>query len=498
MTFKEINTEHHFWQFVENVWVDSIFTPKDISNSTLNRTSTRTGNSVLYDNTILGAVTVRQLRVRNQTCVIPEDLRPYITDCYGRYSVENRDTNSYGPGNQWTWTNDDMLDGVMYWGLYDTYDGSGYVLSVPPTFQSAVDFFAELRQNKWIDRQTRAVFFDVTLFNANLNIFTVVRLLVEFTHAGGLTTSSSFYASTFPTLEREEDYTMRTLQLIFLGLYGFYVLQEVFKVAKHIKTQKTPFFPNYFLDNLWNILDWVNLLIFAASIAFYFYRWNYIHQLFDENKDLHLRVNYVQFWRYAWWSLNERNLSAVNIFLAWAKYFKFTIFIPKLQQLSKTLRLAIRDIFFFLLMFLIIFFGFTLAAYMLFGADLHEFSSVGITMFTLVSLKVFIENLATFLTNLITLPILVRNASRRIRIRKILDNEPRHGSIIFCLFYRALLFRSFEHVCRHHSRHVCHRKTRYRQPSRRLVPCCYQNRFYGFQKTTKLETKRDYSITRSF
>ncbi len=43
---------------------------------------------------------------------------------------------------------------------------------------------ADLKQNLWLDRGTRAVFLDFTVYNANINLFCVIRLLIEFPATG--------------------------------------------------------------------------------------------------------------------------------------------------------------------------------------------------------------------------------------------------------------------------------------------------------------------------
>ena len=44
----------------------------------------------------------------------------------------------------------------------------------------------------WIDRGTRAVFIDFTVYNPNINLFCVVKLVAEMPATGGVITSSSF------------------------------------------------------------------------------------------------------------------------------------------------------------------------------------------------------------------------------------------------------------------------------------------------------------------
>ena len=44
----------------------------------------------------------------------------------------------------------------------------------------------------WIDRGTRAVLIDFTVYNANINLFCIIQLMAEFPATGGVMTSSQF------------------------------------------------------------------------------------------------------------------------------------------------------------------------------------------------------------------------------------------------------------------------------------------------------------------
>lgn len=49
---------------------------------------------VFYENKLLGLPRIRQLKVRNNSCVVHEYFRDVIYDCFGEYSESNEDRNS--------------------------------------------------------------------------------------------------------------------------------------------------------------------------------------------------------------------------------------------------------------------------------------------------------------------------------------------------------------------------------------------------------------------
>ena len=60
-------------------------------------------------------------------------------------------------------------------GLHASYGGGGYVQDLTPNKDSSLEIMKFLQSNGWLDRGTRAVFLDFTVYNANINLFCQVR-----------------------------------------------------------------------------------------------------------------------------------------------------------------------------------------------------------------------------------------------------------------------------------------------------------------------------------
>ena len=43
-----------------------------------------------------------------------------------------------------------------------------------------------MKENKWIGRQTRAVFVEFSIYNSHINRYAIVRLTFEFRYTGGV------------------------------------------------------------------------------------------------------------------------------------------------------------------------------------------------------------------------------------------------------------------------------------------------------------------------
>ena len=78
--------------------------------------------------------------------------------------------------SRWVYQTAEDLGGSVERGRLAVYHGGGYVQDLVGGNSSvALDVISELRRNGWLGRGTRAVFIDFCLYNANVNLFCIVR-----------------------------------------------------------------------------------------------------------------------------------------------------------------------------------------------------------------------------------------------------------------------------------------------------------------------------------
>lgn len=82
-------------QFTEGSFLDGLYWKAP----TNNHTQADNRSFIFYENLLLGVPRLRQLRVRNGSCSIPQDLRDEIKECYDVYSVSSEDRDPFGPRN---------------------------------------------------------------------------------------------------------------------------------------------------------------------------------------------------------------------------------------------------------------------------------------------------------------------------------------------------------------------------------------------------------------
>ena len=77
-------------------------------------------------------------------------------------------------------------------GLITRYSGGGFVQDLDAQRDIAEKQLEVLKAKLWLNRGTRVVFLDFTVYNANINLFCQIKLIVEFPASGGAVTSKRF------------------------------------------------------------------------------------------------------------------------------------------------------------------------------------------------------------------------------------------------------------------------------------------------------------------
>lgn len=93
---------------------------------------------------------------------------------------------------RWRYRTSSELSGSSSSGLISRYGGGGFVQDLTANNEDATAQLAELMGKLWLDRGTRVVFLDFTVYNANINLFCQIKLTVEFPASGGAVPSKSF------------------------------------------------------------------------------------------------------------------------------------------------------------------------------------------------------------------------------------------------------------------------------------------------------------------
>lgn len=329
---------------------------------------------IYYENKLLGVPRLRQVRVRNDTCVVPKDFKDQIKACYAAFSSSAEDTKAYriANGTAWTYHSESELQGTSYWGKLGTYSGSGFYQDLLPNSVDSIAIIEDLKQNLWIDRGTRAVFVDFTVYNANINLFCVIKLVAEMPPTGGIVPSYTMRTVKLIRYAAPMDFFVLGCEALFCVFILYYLVEEFLEIKKLKLT---------YLKEFWNILDLLVLAISICCIIFNVYRTMVVNSMLEgilSNPNVFINFEFLS------WAQDIFNSAmAIMVFAAWIKIFKYLSFNKTMTQLSSTLGACAKDLGGFAIMFFIIFLAFAQLGYLIFGTQVADFSSFQTSIFTL-------------------------------------------------------------------------------------------------------------------
>ncbi|KAL4822738.1 hypothetical protein H8958_011121 [Nasalis larvatus] len=361
--FKSIRSVTDFWKFMEGPLLEGLYWDSWYNNQQLY--NLKNSSRIYYENILLGVPRVRQVKVRNNTCKVYSSFQSLMSECYGKYTSANEDLSNFGLqiNTEWRYSTSNT-NSPWHWGFLGVYRNGGYIFTLSKSKSETKNKFIDLRLNSWITRGTRVIFIDFSLYNANVNLFCIIRLVAEFPATGGILTSWQFYSVKLLRYVSYYDYFIASCEITFCIFLFVFTTQEV----KKIKEFKSAYF-----KSIWNWLELLLLLLCFVAVSFNTYCnvqiFLFLGQLLKSTEQ------YSDFYFLACWHIYYNNIIAITIFFAWIKIFKFISFNKTMSQLSSTLSRCIKDIVGFAIMFFIIFFAYAQLGFLVFGSQVDDFST---------------------------------------------------------------------------------------------------------------------------
>uniref|UniRef100_A0A8B9PNQ1 Polycystin 2 like 2, transient receptor potential cation channel n=1 Tax=Apteryx owenii TaxID=8824 RepID=A0A8B9PNQ1_APTOW len=365
ITFRSLGSTADFWKFAEGPLLDGLYWDKWYNNMTL--TIQKNSSHIYYENLLLGVAQIRQLKVRNGTCSIYPYFQTFLKECYCEYRYRAEDRSAFGLKNGWKYVSVSSLS-PWYWGYVGLYSNGGFIFTLPKSKQKSMEKLVFLRQNSWLTRGTRVVFIDFSMYNANVNLFCIIRLVVEFPATGGVLTSSHIYSVKLLRYVTYYDYFLASCEITFCLFVITFIIQAAIKIAK-LKTE--------YFRSVWNWLDILVVMVSCPSTLTSVLAMSLLMEELLSNSSV-----YPDFYFLASWQVHYNNMIAVSVFFAWIKIFKYIRFNKTMTQLSSTLSRCAKDIIGFAIMFFIIFFAYAQLGYLVFGSQVDEFSTFQNCIFT--------------------------------------------------------------------------------------------------------------------
>lgn len=262
---------------------------------------------------MIGYALFRQVRTRNHSCSVPGEMRRVsINFCDSDYSIVNSDTTSYG--FSWSDFNTSFvpahgmqqvyaafqyqdaaaLQGYPITGDYNTYLGDGYVYQMRGSLAFLRGNLSLLQQMGWIDRQTRAVFVEFSLYNPNINMLLVTEILIEVLPSGNLLTLVRF--DPLNLFNELNSGPMITWKIITYALYLLFIVYFLIMEIKQLVREG----PKSYFTKFWNYVEWLLIVFSCIAFALFFYRLSQAYAVLNFFKQTsgygYMKLQIVAYW----------------------------------------------------------------------------------------------------------------------------------------------------------------------------------------------------------
>ncbi|XP_019633210.1 PREDICTED: polycystic kidney disease protein 1-like 2 [Branchiostoma belcheri] len=345
----------------------------------------------------LGLVQLRQVRLSpGRHCETPKPMLNVTTRCSVPFSLSLADTQNYTSGwaplnttdnstyhghvcdspntkrfpglydcdgntSPWTHTSVSLTDDFPYIGGHGSYIGGGYVTRLGTTNEATF-----LKQQNWLDQNTRALFIELILYNPHVNLFSVVSLVVEFTNLG-----SAYKSSEVITVRLIQHDAM--LLLLLRGVLALFLFYFVLHEGKSLLSR-----PLEYLCEFWS---WVELLVITvgfSTLGIYFHTQNIIDEVAEQRKNGN---SAFQLYKSAVsWLQVSTYLQGLLISFATLKFIRLLRFNSHVHALSVIMGKSLKPITNFMFTVAIILMAFILLMTLTQGASSNEYKSLSSTL----------------------------------------------------------------------------------------------------------------------
>ncbi|XP_035675607.1 polycystic kidney disease 2-like 2 protein [Branchiostoma floridae] len=265
-------------------------------------------------------------------------------------------------------------------GVKSHYWGDGFSLDLGDSADEMRSILTDLKSNHWIDKRTRAVIVEQFVYNGNLDMFTSVTVVFEFTEISGV--FSHRHLHTFRL--HQQPGTIGYIYVLLEIIYVIFLLYSLWKEAKTVREAGWAY-----LTEPWNIFEIFNFILAFTVIALYATNRVYGTMALAAVKQGKDPLQYLR--------------SVVNINLLYGWFLSFLAFVnimkllrllrfnPLLSKLMSVFRGMAVEFSAFIFYFFLCFSGFGVSAYFMFGATATTYRSISISFSTLfqMSLGVF-------------------------------------------------------------------------------------------------------------
>ena len=311
-------------------------------------------------------------------------MKTTFQECYEGYSETNEDkTAFYEPGwrfvdnstrdedlfrlcpKPWRYQNAEESDSGSEWGQFSFYRGGGFVADLGYKNHTGFKAVTTLQNNGWLDRQTRAVLAQFSVFNPSVNILGVATYFYE-VEASGL--KEALVQTDILSLDPTNTASYQ-FYLICILLYAVSVLlflgRECFKLYNH---------RSRYFQSVWNWVEMSQVVFSVLAVVLYIKR-----QIIVSSTWARLKENSyanISFKKAIIWHEAENVVLGILMFIVTAKLLRVIRFNKHVAVFSKALTISAQSLSSFSIVLLILFVAFLHVGVLMFGTGSERYSSV--------------------------------------------------------------------------------------------------------------------------
>ncbi|XP_046658196.1 polycystin-2-like isoform X3 [Homalodisca vitripennis] len=365
LEYKDISTFEHIWEYLDHmvdIFEEDAFFPEVTSDEV---DSDESSIIEIHENHLIGLPRLRLVRVKNSSCVVAKEMKTEDSNtlCFGYFSSSKEDTVAFNKkvGTAWNYSSPEMTGMHTVIGTISTYTGGGFYEDCPTSSRQFKMLLKDLKENKWIDRATRAVFVDFTVYNANINLFCIIKMIFEIPPTGGVFPSITIHTMRLVDYGTKKAFLLGCV-ILFISFFIFYTIEELYEMT---------YFKWEFIKSFWNFLDVSIVMTCYMVIATNLFQYVTANSLLSA-MDIYNR-SFANFDQMLFVQVVSNSSLSFLIFSSWLKILKYVGINHSMYQLQVTLQLATRDMLWYTVIFGTVFLTFAFEGYILFGAQLEDY-----------------------------------------------------------------------------------------------------------------------------
>lgn len=296
--------------------------------------------------------------------------------CIGwkKLPCDRKDIPDHFSSAAWKYKEESIVDSFMNEGVYKTYGGGSYITELEVNLDVSTEIVSELQANKWIDRATRAVILDFTLFCPNINGIVYSSFIMEVPETGGVIPHYKIH----PFLLSRGGTTFKVTEIICEVLFSLFILFLTFVIIWNSVKKGKRYVAN--VAALTDFLIWFNGVV---TLGFYFKRKVEGIEIMAQWKKDSQKV--VSFKSVALWDDYFLMAAAILLFLSNLRVLGMLSYSQRLGVFINLIKKSFNDILMFSFIFLGLFMVYAFCGFLLFGSSIHAFRTIYTTLCSLMA-----------------------------------------------------------------------------------------------------------------